>query len=174
MKSIIVAATILLLGAGTLFAQPGPHSAAWKKMNLTAEQKTALKDIRSNSQKQMIDIRAALQKKRIDMKDMVQGESSDRVAFERLSREIADLQVRQKLVMFDADQNVMKQLNADQQKLWKEIKAQRMSKGMERMRGMRDRMRGPEKGMRGSEDEMNGHREMMRERMHPAPPPEDD
>lgn len=164
MKQIILAAVVLLLSAGTLSAQPVPHAGAWKKMNLTEKQKSALKDIRTSAQKQMIDIRAGLQKKRIDMKNMVTGETSDRAAFERLSREIADLQVQQKMVLFDADQNVMKQLDPEQQKQWKEIKGLRMR---ERMEGMRERMRGPK-------EEMRGRREMMRERRHDAPPPEDD
>lgn len=135
MRAIILASVFLLLGASPLFAQRGPEARQWKKMNLTSEQMTDLKNIRANTQKQMVDLRAALNKKRIDMRSLTDSETPDRAAFEGLSREIADLQVRQKMLLFDADQQVMKNLNAEQQKQWKTIKQgrmQKMEKGMRR------------------------------------------
>ncbi len=168
MKPLMLAVVFMLLSAGSLYAQPRPDAGAWKKMNLSEEQKTALKDIRTETQKKMIDIRATLQKKRIDMKDMMQDESADRAAFEKLSREIADLQVQQKLALFDADQKVMKQLDPEQQKQWKEMKGKRMEMRMKDARGKREHMRGPEG--RSS----RGRRGMMQERTEDAPPPEDD
>ncbi|MFZ1730746.1 MAG: Spy/CpxP family protein refolding chaperone, partial [Bacteroidota bacterium] len=117
-------------------------------------------------QKQMIDIRAALQKKQIDMKAMVENDASDRAAFERLSREIADLQVQQKLAMFDADKKVVKNLNPEQQEQWKEIKSKRMQKRMHRGQRPNQEMRGPGEMMDESPD--------MMKRRYPAPPPEDD
>lgn len=164
-KPIILAAAILLMSTAAMFAQPGHEAGAWKKMNLSEEQKTTLKALRSETQKQMIDIRASLQKKRIDMKEMVEGGTSDRTAFERLSREIAELQVQQKLAMFDADQKVVKNLNTDQQKQWQEIKMKRLQKHMSGMKGSG-------KGMRGHGVQMDESREMMLERM--GTPPEDD
>lgn len=166
MKAIIFAAALLLMSSAAILAQPGPDTGAWKKMNLTEEQKSTLKSIRSETQKQMIDIRASLQKKRIDMKEMVDGESGDRAAFERLSREIADLQVQQKMLLFDTDQKVMKNLNPEQQKMWKEMKAKRMHKAMRRGRGPGQQMRGP--------GEMMDESPEMMHRRYPAPPPEDD
>ena len=152
MRVIILAAAFLLLGLSPLSAQRGPEARMWKKMNLTGDQMTALKDIRANTQKQMVDLRAALNKKRIDMRSLMDTETPDRAAFEGISRDIADLQVRQKLLLFDADQQVMKNLNAEQQKQWKTIKQgrmQRMEKGMRRFG--RDMQR-PDRDRDGDED----------------------
>lgn len=166
MKPFLVALTALLLAGGGLSAQPGPDAAAWKKMNLSDEQKATLKDIRANTQKQMIDLRADLNKKRVDLRTMMDATEPDRALFERLIREIADLQVKQKLLLFDADREVVRHLDAGQQAQWKEIKTRRMQR-----LGDEPWDRGPGKRDRGEDG--RGHRPMRRGPDAPPPPPAD-
>lgn len=153
MRAIFLAATFLLLSLSPLFAQRGPEARLWKKMNLTAGQMTALKEIRANTQKQMVDLRASLNKKRIDMRSLMESETPDRTAFEGLSRDIADLQVQQKLLLFDADQQVMKNLDAEQQKQWKIIKHGRMQRLEQGMRRFGRDMQRPDRDRDDDEDD---------------------
>lgn len=143
MRSLLLSLLALLLGTLPLSAQRGPDRAMWKKMNLTEQQAQAIKDIRAQSQKQMIDLRAMINKHRVDLRTLREEDSPDRATFERLSREIADLQVRQKLLLFDADQAIITQLDEAQQQQWKSIKqsrGQRLERGMRAFgRGLRDR-----------------------------------
>ena len=166
MKTLIIAVTLLLLGGSGLLAQPGPGAGAWKKMNLSDEQKTALKNIRAEIQKQMIDLRASLSKKRVDLRAMMDSENPDRAAFERLNREIADLQVKQKLLLFDADRDILARLNLDQREQWKEIKSSRMQRFGQDLREDGKALRGPGAGRRGS-------RSMHPDMDTPPPPPVD-
>lgn len=160
MRPIILSAIFVLLTVGPLFAQPGSEAGAWKKMNLSDSQEKTLKEIRGTTQKQMIDLRASLQKKRVDQRTVVESDDPDRGAFERLTREIADLQVQQKMLLFDADRAVSKNLNDEQLKLWKQIKQKRLARFMDGMGGRgaqmregRDRMRGGRGSMPDPEDE---------------------
>ena len=163
MKTLIIAVTRLLLGGRGTNAQPGPDAAAWKKMNRSDEQTTALKSIRAETQKEMIDLRASLNKKRVDLRAMMDGENPDRAAFERLNRAIADLQVKQKLLLFDADRDIVARLNPDQREQWKEIKSSRMQRFGQDLREDGKALRGPGAGRRGSRS--------MHPDMDPPPPP---
>jgi Spy/CpxP family protein refolding chaperone len=88
----------------------------------------------------MIDIRSELQKTRVDLNDMKQSETRDRAAFEKLTRTMADLRVRQGLLLFDAHEKVLKQLTPEQQKMFKEMQQERRGKRGEQMkRKFRDR-----------------------------------
>jgi Spy/CpxP family protein refolding chaperone len=142
MKTIILAAAFLLLETGHVFAQPGSDPGVWEKMNLSEDQRSELKQIRSDTRKQMIDLRANLQKKRVDMRSMMDSDTPDRVAFEKLSREMADIRLQQKMLLFDTDQSIMKNLNPEQQKLWKEMRQRRLHSlgdGRHDRGGLRDR-----------------------------------
>lgn len=158
MRPIILSAILLLLTSGPLFAQPGFEAGAWKKMNLTDRQEKTLKEIRGTTQKQMIDLRATLQKKRIDLRTVVENDDPDRAVFERLTREIADLQVQQKLLLFDTDRAVSKNLNDEQLKLWKQRKQNRLARFLDGMGGREAQMREGHDGMR---DRMHGGRGSM-------------
>lgn len=146
MKTIFALALGFVFLSGSMFtqAQEPPRREALKKLNLNEEQKAAMKEIRTKTAKQMIDVRADLQKKRLDLTALLDGESPNRAQVEGLSREIGDLQLKQKMLLFDADQSVQKLLTADQKAIWKEIKGKRMHPMRDRMR---DRGRGPGRGM---------------------------
>lgn len=166
MKTLLLALAMILLASSGLQAQPGPEAGAWKKMNLSEEQKSTLKDIRANTQKQMIDLRASLQKKRVDLRAMMDADNPDRSAFERLNREIADLQVQQKLLLFDADRDVSNALDPAQLEQWKEIKERRLKQFGENMRARSDKSRSRDRDGR-------GHRGGPYDVGTPPPPPAD-
>lgn len=178
MKATIIITVSLLFLSGAVFSQPKREKSgeAMEKLNLTKEQKESMRDIRSKTAKQMIDIRADLQKKRIDMQTLTDGDAPNRAAVEKLSREIGELQLQQKMALFDADQSVQRILNDDQKKIWKDIKSRKHTMMKERMmnnRGMRSghgkgRGMGPGSGM-GPSPEMGP--EMG---FGPGPEPEDD
>lgn len=130
MKPIVFALTLLLITAAPLSAQPEGHGRkakhrAMEELKLTDAQKDALSKIRMATKKDMIDIRADIQKKRIELQESNRSETPDRATFERLSRELADMQVRQKLLHFDAQQNMLQQLDEDQQKTFKKLQKHR-------------------------------------------------
>jgi len=141
--------TLLLLAASpdVLCALPGESGSRDRselrqqiaRLNLTPEQKSAMRDIRTTARKNMIDLRADLQKKRIDAREIMQAEAEDRHAFERIAREIADLQVRQKLLLFDTRQEIMKLLTPEQQQQFRESEGKRRHT---RSENVRDRFRG--------------------------------
>ncbi len=106
-----------------------------EKLNLTEQQETQLKAIRTSSGKVMIDLRADLQKKRLDVRAMLDSDNADDTKLEQIFREQADLQVEMKMAMFEADQKVISILNPEQQKIWKEIKQYR--RGLRHNKGMR-------------------------------------
>ena len=131
MKPIVIALTFLLLAASPVSSQWGGQGKknirkAMEELQLTDEQKEALGDIRVATKKEMIDIRADIQKKRIELREIHRSENPDRAEFERLSRELADIQVRQKLLLFDSQQKMLQQLDADQQKTFMKLHRHRM------------------------------------------------
>ncbi len=132
MKPIVLALTLILIAAVPLSSQPEGHGKnalrkAMNELNLTDEQKDALGDIRTATKKEMIDIRAGIQKKRIELKEVTRDDQPNRAMFERISRELADLQVQQKLLLFDSQQKMLQQLDADQQEVFKKLQKYRKS-----------------------------------------------
>jgi len=99
-------------------------------LELTAEQQKKIKDIVRAQRKQMIDLRASIQKKRIDLRAITDSETPDRRAFENLSKEIADIQLQQRLLLFDSRNDILKILTPEQRQQWKEIR----STGSDRLR----------------------------------------
>ena len=149
---VIIIVSVLMAGSAT--AQPGRgfqgemgkcRTEMKEKLNLTEEQETAIKQIRRESGKSMIDLRADMKKKRLDVRALMDSDNVDGTKLEQLFREQADLQIRMKMAMFETRQKIMAELNADQQKIWKEMKPQRRmgkrGKGMRGDRGCRGERR---------------------------------
>lgn len=158
MKTLLASLALLIAcSASILVAQPGDGDSRpgrdmspqllKKKLNLTDAQMKSLGDIHRDAQKVMIDTRSAIAKKRIDMRALMAADAPARADVERLTREIADLQVAQRMHRFDTDQKVLQVLSAEQQTKWKEFRGERMGRFHE---GMRDRMgRGMQRRGRG-------------------------
>lgn len=158
MKTLLASLALLLACSTTpLFSQPGDDDPRPRremapqmlkeKLNLTDAQMKSLGDIRRDAQKAMIDTRSAIAKKRVDLRALMATDAPARTDVERLTREIADLQVAQRMHLFDTDQKVMQVLTPEQQTKWKEMRGERMERFRE---GMRDRMgRGMQRRGRG-------------------------
>ncbi|MBR9977694.1 MAG: Spy/CpxP family protein refolding chaperone [Bacteroidetes bacterium] len=136
MQQFLLAILFLLIAAGPLHTQPRDARTQWKELNLTETQKSTLNTIRIESKKEMIDLRGEARKKQLDLREMRDSEHADRSTVERVVREIADLRVRQVMLLHDADVRINEVLTPEQQKKWREIKRMRLEK---RMRGMHDR-----------------------------------
>jgi Spy/CpxP family protein refolding chaperone len=167
MKHILLA--VFLVFAASAVAQPGggpDRKELMEKLKLNPQQQEQMKTIHKETARQMIDLRSEMQKKRIDMSDIMDAEKPDRGKFERLSQDIAGLQVKIKLSLFDADQKIRAILDPEQQKIWKSYKEERF--GMLRERFMQGMGGGPGKGGPGKCGSAEGrHRQGM-------PDPEDD
>jgi Spy/CpxP family protein refolding chaperone len=145
MKHILLA--FLFIVAAAAVAQPGggpDRKELMEKLKLNPQQQEQMKTIYKETARQMIDLRSEMQKKRIDMSDIMDADKPDRGKFERLSQDIAGVQVKIKLSLFDADQKVRAILDPEQQKIWKSYKEHRFEMLRERfMQGMGG---GPGKG----------------------------
>lgn len=148
MKTLLASLALLIACCTSpLLAQPGDGDPRPRrdmspqllkeKLNLTDAQLKSLGDIRRDAQKTMIDTRSTIAKKRVDMRALMATDAPARADVERLTREIADLQVAQRMQMFDTDQKVLQVLSPEQQTKWKELRGERMDRFRE---GMRDRM----------------------------------
>ena len=128
MKRIALFASIaILLLSAVAVAQPSrdERRQARERLNLNAEQEKSIKDIKSTSGKELIDLRADVQKKRIDLGNAWSAEAPDRAQVEGLMKDIGALQLKMKMVLFDADQAVNKLLNPEQRKVYRELKQER-------------------------------------------------
>ncbi len=124
----------ILLFSSPATAQPergfaGAQLKRLEKLDLTADQKSALRDAMKEQRKKMIDLRAGLQKKRVDLGDLMEKETPDRKSYEALNKEIADLQLQQKMLLFDMRTSLMSILTPEQRKTWMESRGD----GMKRM-----------------------------------------
>ncbi len=140
----------LLIFASAASAQPGrrsdtPGFRRLEKLGLSADQKSALKDAMRNHRKNMIDLRASASKKRLDIVALMEKESPDRQSFEKFSKEMADVQLQQRMLLFDMRQSLMNVLTPEQRKIWIESRG----KGMKHGRGREGMRRGP----RGDDDD---------------------
>lgn len=155
MRHILLALMFVAVTAGPLYAQPGPGDGPhgrgargdrpdlreqMEKLNLNDEQKDAMHDIRVSTKTRMIDIRADLQKKRLALAEIMRADAPDRAAYEQTAREISDLQLKQKMLLFDSRQEVMNVLTPEQQEEFRQMAEKRR---MERPERMMDRERGP-------------------------------
>jgi Spy/CpxP family protein refolding chaperone len=128
MKRIALFASIaILLFSSIAAAQPSrdDRRQARERLNLSVEQEKSIKDIKTTSGKELIDLRADVQKKRIDLGNAWSAEAPDRAQVEGLMKDIGALQLKMKMILFDADQAVNKQLNPEQRKVYRELKQER-------------------------------------------------
>ena len=133
MRSRLMGLAVLALAAGTLaFAQQGTGQrvVVEKKvrgpekmdqlLNLTDEQESKIEKLRGEMQRTMVQNRSKIQIARIDLRELMDADTPDRGAIEKKLKEISDLQVKQRMAMFDHRADVEKLLTPDQKKIWKE------------------------------------------------------
>ena len=133
MRSRLMGLAVLALAAGTLaFAQQGTGQrvVVEKKvrgpekmdqmLNLTDEQEAKIEKLRGEMQRTMVQNRSKIQIARIDLRELMDADTPDRGAIEKKLKEISDLQVKQRMAMFDHRADVEKLLTPDQKKIWKE------------------------------------------------------
>ena len=133
MRSHLMGLTVLALAASTLaFGQQGAGQRMViekqvrgpermdQLLNLTDEQEAKIKKLRTEMQKAQVQHRSKVQLARIDLRELMDAETPDRGAVEKKIREISDLQVKQRMAMFDHRAEVEKLLTPEQKKIWKE------------------------------------------------------
>jgi Spy/CpxP family protein refolding chaperone len=89
-------------------------------LNLTDEQEARIQKLRTEMQRSMVQHRSKVQLARIDLRELAEADAPDRSAVEKKMKEIADLQVKQRMMAFDHRAEVEKVLTPEQKKIWKE------------------------------------------------------
>jgi len=154
MRSHLMGLALLTLAAGTLaIAQPATgHKMVIEKgvrgpekmdqlLNLTADQEAKVQKLRTEMERTMVQHRSRMQLARIDLRELMDADTPDRSAIEKKVKEISDLQVKQRMAMFDHHAEVEKLLTPEQKKIWKEHRGEgRMEVRQRMMRRMGDGM----------------------------------
>jgi len=130
MKQFLLSALFIVLLAGPIFSQPDERPRRGMRdqiarLDLSEEQQSAFRELRSSTHKEMIDLRSEIKKMKVDLADMKRTQDPDRAHFEKLTRAIADLRVRQALLKFDTHQKMMQQLSPEQQEIFTTMKKER-------------------------------------------------
>ncbi len=93
-----------------------------EKLNLTAEQKDKITDLRSKNQKEMIDLRAELKKKMVDMRDL---RKDPKLTRDGLISEVKDINgIKDQIAIARANHmmDLYEVLTPEQKKIWQENK----------------------------------------------------
>ena len=144
MNRILLTLLSVLLLAGATSAQPEGRGdrggmPGIEKLNLTAEQKVALKNAVKPYRTQLIDLKADMQKKRLELRDIMDTDNPDRASYEKAGKEMADIEQRMRLTLFDMRAEAMKVLTPEQRAKWNEQRGERMREFGKRPRDRRER-----------------------------------
>lgn len=144
MNRILLTLLAALLLMGTALAQPEGRGdrggmPGIEKLNLSAEQKSALKSAIKPYRTQLIDLKADMQKKRLELRDIMDTDNPDRAAYEKAGKDMADIEQRMRLALFDMRAEAMKILTPEQRAKWNEQRGERMREFGKRLRERRDR-----------------------------------
>lgn len=153
MRSAILA-TLLAVGIAAAPAQgrwqargereeirPGPR--LLDELKLTDQQKDQWQELHFALEKKQTATRAKVDVARIELRELMSAEKLDKVAIEKKTKEVSDLQYQLKLARIDHMFGVLNILTPEQQKEWKEHMARPRPLMRERMR---PHMRGPRCG----------------------------
>ncbi len=154
------------------FEDMGPQLRLLNQLKLSEDQKKEVQKLRFDLEKQLVAQRAKLQTAGIELRQLLQADNPDRAAIEKKMNEMVQLGLQSGSLLLNQWFAVNKLLNADQQKVWRQMltrAAEVMGHGFRGMQMMRQRfgqmgMRRFGPGMRGPGPEM--HR--------PEPPPKMD
>ncbi len=132
-------AAVLGIGLAALAQSPLKNPRMAQKLNLTAQQKSQLKDVRFQHQAKMIDIRHDMQIKMLDLRRELSKDNPNEAALDRLADQMASIRARMMKERFAHMLAVKKVLTPEQWNMVKEHFMQR--RGMKRgrfQRGPRD------------------------------------
>ncbi|MDE3056475.1 MAG: periplasmic heavy metal sensor [Bacteroidota bacterium] len=161
-KYLVVFLTVAL--SAVCFAQPETavkknramnmpmREAFFAKLNLTDQQKEALKNLRYETAKKAINLRAKLAESRLDLAKLLGSDSPDQAAIEKQMNEVAANETAVKANRLNAWFEANKQLTPEQQKIWRQVLRrsvrQHAERGVMRMHGMMERGRMMQMGER--------------------------
>ncbi len=146
MRSRLMGLAVLALAASTLaFAQQGTGQRVMvekkvrgpekmeQMLNLTDEQEAKIEKLRGEMQRTMVQNRSKIQIARIDLRELMDADTPDRGAIEKKFKEISDIQIKQRMAMFDHHADIEKLLTPDQKKIWKEHRGEGRMEGRQRV-----------------------------------------
>jgi len=138
MKTVLLT-TILVFAAGVTLAQPGPGQGMRMRLlddlNLTDAQKTQIEKIHTEAMQQGIDRRAEIAKARVDLGQMLKADKPDQSAIEKKMDAIAGMRSDGEKHRLQTWFTINKQLNTEQQKVWKQGLERRKTMGRTDRRG---------------------------------------
>lgn len=143
------------MGACCCVAGPGGPALA-KELNLTAEQKKKLEDIRFSQQRKAVSMRADVQVAEMDLRQLMRAERPDQRAIEAQIDKIADLRATLQKSRVATLLEMRSVLSPEQLKKWRELRTERPGLGG-----------GP--GMMGGRGMRAGHGMMRGQGMKPMP-----
>jgi Spy/CpxP family protein refolding chaperone len=145
-KKLSIIAVLFVFAFSILSAQEKPNQmpghqpfGVLGKLNLTDEQKSKMRDMKSELQKKQIALRSKIQIMRVEVKQLITADKLDKLAVEKKFNEIAKLQVEQKINLLNERSAINDILTPEQQKIWKECRNMR---GMRGKMMIKDRIRG--------------------------------
>jgi protein CpxP len=146
MRSRLMGLAVLALSASTLAsAQQGTGQRVMvekkvrgpekmeQMLNLTDEQEAKIEKLRGEMQRTMVQNRSKIQIARIDLRELMDADTPDRGAIEKKFKEISDIQIKQRMAMFDHHADIEKLLTPDQKKIWKEHRGEGRMEGRQRV-----------------------------------------
>jgi len=130
-KSIFITLALTLLFSALPLQAQGPRGfggdplarmkAVKDKLNLSDEQEQQLKDIRRSYAKKFINYRADIQLTRLELSELTDVDQPDRKAVEAKMKQIGDIQLKQKMALYDMGQEIKSILSPEQYETWKDI-----------------------------------------------------
>ncbi len=148
MKRFIALAvwSLLFIAPGQLIAQlvegddpldVVPQQPLIERLKLSDQQKKQFEQMRIEMEKQMVDVRSKVQKAARDLRQLQSAENLDKAAMEKKIGEIAQLRGQMASMRLNHWFEVNKLLNADQQKVWREVLKHPLRERLREFRGRR-------------------------------------
>jgi len=153
MKEVQMKRFIALAICGLLFMAPGqliaqlveeddpldaiPQQPLIERLKLSDQQKKQVEQMRIEMEKQMVDVRSRVQKAALDLRQLQSAENLDKAAMEKKIGEIAQLRGQMASMRLNHWFEVNKLLNADQQKVWREVLKHPLRERLREFRGRR-------------------------------------
>ena len=132
MKNIFASLLIAIFALSfSLAAQPrgmkmDGQGKMMKELKLTDQQKEQWQKVHFDAEKKNIESRAKIETAHLDLKKLMLDDKQDKSAIEKKMKEIADLQVAEKMNRFNTWSELNKTLTPEQQVIWKKALLMRL------------------------------------------------